>query len=167
MKVLKVGIPAGIVVVIIIVAIIFSPNQEVFENKIKNNNLERQNQLEKEGWQRSGPFHIDKNEYFLGEKIFLNIQNIKSDDKGEIMFLRPANDTHRALYLSIPFDGMKKSSFNYYFQPDLQKSKGTCSVNDIVGKWMVVFFGTQYVNISFEVLNQTSSWDDRTFEPVC
>ena len=68
-------------------------------------------------WQKSGPFEIDKDEYNLGEKIFLSVQNINANDKGEVKFMRPLNITHSVQYIGIPFDGMKKDGFNYYFQP--------------------------------------------------
>ena len=32
---------------------------------------------------------------------------------------------------------------------------------------MVKFVGTEFADINFELLNQTNSWDKRTFEPVC
>jgi hypothetical protein len=40
----------------------------------------------------SGPFQIEKYEYYLGEKIFLNAVNIPADKSGEIVFFRPAPD---------------------------------------------------------------------------
>ena len=63
--------------------------------------------------------------------------------------------------VKIPFDGMNKQQFNYYFEPRLQMYTGICSMDDIAGNWIVRFSGTQYEDINFEILNQVSSWDDR------
>ena len=151
----KVIIPIIIIIIIAAALIIFTPNEETTENEIE------------EEWIVSGPFAIDKDQYNLGEKIFLNTDGLKFDDKGTIEFLRPINDTHHKVYIKIPFDGMKGKSFNYYFEPRLQMYTGICSGDDIAGNWIVKFSGTQYEDIDFEILTQISSWDDRTFEPVC
>ena len=54
-----------------------------------------------------------------------------------------------------------------YFEPKLSEMKKICTTNELTGIWMVKFVGTEYSNMSFEIVNQTNSWDDRTFEPVC
>ena len=81
--------------------------------------------------------------------------------------MRPINDTHRTTYMSIPFDGAQKESYAYYLEPKLEKDKGICSIEDLVGVWSIVFYETEYTNIEFEIKNQISDWDERTFEPVC
>ena len=151
----KVIIPIIIIIIIVAALIIFTPNEETTKNKIE------------EKWIESGPFAIDKDQYNVGEKIFLNTQGLKLGDKGAIEFLRPINDTHHTIYIKIPFDGMKGKSFNYYFEPRLMEYRGLCSMDDIAGNWIVKFLGTQYEDINFEILNQVSSWDDRLMEPVC
>lgn len=116
-------------------------------------------------WQTSGPFQIDRTQYALGEKIFLRIGALKIQDKGEIAVMRPLNKTHDAVYLTIPFDGTQKNAFNYYLDPQLSKARKLCSVNDILGKWSLVFRGTNYPNLNFEIINKTvpgTNWD-----PVC
>ena len=67
----------------------------------------------------SGPFQIDRTEYALGEKIFIRINGIAYEDKGEMVFMRPLNQTHSSVYFTIPFDGTSKASFNQYFTPQL------------------------------------------------
>ncbi len=151
----KVIIPIIIIIIIAASLIIFTPNEETTKNEIE------------EKWIESGPFAIDKDQYNVGEKIFLNTQGLKLDDKGAIEFLQPINDTHHKIYIKLPFDGMKGKSFNYYFEPRLQMYAGICSMDDIAGNWIVRFSGTQYEDINFEILNQVSSWDDRLMEPVC
>ena len=116
-------------------------------------------------WQTSGPFQIDRKEYALGEKIFLRIGGLQFTDKGQVAVMRPLNETHYAVYLTIPFDGAQKEAFNYYLDPQLSKARGLCSVDDVLGKWALVFRGTNYANLNFEILNKTvpgTNW-----EPVC
>jgi uncharacterized protein involved in outer membrane biogenesis len=155
---IKIKVIIPIIIIIIIIAgalIIFTPNEEISKNKIE------------EKWVKSGPFEIDKAEYNLGEKIFLTTKNLLPEENGIVQFLRPINDTHHKSYIKIPFDGMDKEKFNYYFEPRFQQYKGICSIEDIAGNWIVKFSGTQYEDINFEILAQPSSWDKRTFEPIC
>ena len=151
----KVIIPIIIIIIIAGALIIFIPNEEISKNKIE------------EKWVKSGPFEIDKAEYHIGEKIFLTTKDLLPEENGIIQFLRPINDTHHKSYIKIPFDGMDKTQFNYYFEPRFQQYRGICSIEDIAGNWIVKFPGTQYEDINFEFLAQPSSWDKRTFEPVC
>ena len=116
-------------------------------------------------WQTSGPFQIDRNEYALGEKIFIRIGGLQFQEKGQIAVMRPLNDTHYSVYLTIPFDGANKNAFNYYLEPQLSKTRDLCSVDDVLGKWALVFRGTNYPNLNFEIINKTvpgTNWD-----PVC
>ena len=155
MNKIKVIIPIIIIIIIAGILITSTPNEETSKNQIE------------EKWVKSGPFEIDKNQYHMGEKIFLTTTNLLPEDNGTVQFMRPMNDTHHKLYIKIPFDGMNKSQFNYYFEPRYNEFKGLCSIDDIAGNWIVKFSGTQYEDINFEILNQISSWDDRTFEPIC
>ena len=116
-------------------------------------------------WQTSGPFQIDRSEYALGEKIFLRIGGLQFQEKGQVAVMRPLNDTHYSVYLTIPFDGADKDAFNYYLEPQLTKTRGLCSVDDVLGKWALVFRGTDYPNLNFEIINKTLPGTD--WEPVC
>lgn len=119
-------------------------------------------------WQTSGPFQIDRKEYIMGEKVFLRIGALAPNEKGQVAFLRPLNDTHYSVYMTIPFDGQKKSAFNWYFEPRLSKSSGVCSEEDLLGKWAVVFRGTNYENMYFEIVNKTIPGnEDDFYKPVC
>ena len=151
----KVIIPIIIIIIIAGALIIFIPNEEISKNKIE------------EKWVKSGPFSIDKIEYNLGEKIFIVVNGLKEEDKGEVVFFRPLNNTNWSSYITMGFDGSNKTQFNLYFEPKLSKFKKICSTNDLVGTWVVKLIGTEYSDINFEILNQTSSWDTRTFDPVC
>ena len=115
----------------------------------------------------SGPFSIDNSEYNLGEKIFISVNDLKEEDKGQVMFFRPLNNTSWVNYMALDFDGKNKIQFNLYFEPQLSKLKKICSTNELVGTWVVKFIGTEYSDMNFKIMNQTSSWDTRTFDPVC
>ena len=102
-------------------------------------------------WITSGPFQIDRSEYAIGEKIFIRIGGLELDAKGQIAVMRPLNATHYSVYLTIPFDESQKSAFNYYLEPQISKFRGLCSVDDIIGKWSLVFRGTNYPNLYFDI----------------
>jgi len=155
MNKVKAIIPIIIIIIIAGTLIVFTTNEETSKNEIV------------EIWVKSGPFEIDKDQYHMGEKIFLTVKELSSEDKGSVQFLRPINDTHHKSYINMPFNGMDKTRFNYYFEPRLFEYRGICSVDDIAGNWIVKFSGTQYEDINFEILAQPSSWDERIFEPVC
>ena len=78
----KVVIPIIIIIVIAGALIIFTPNEKIIlETEIE------------EKWIKSGPFSIDKNEYNVGEKIFIIVDDLKEEDKGKVVFFRPLNNT--------------------------------------------------------------------------
>ena len=118
-------------------------------------------------WITSGPFQIDRSKYVIGEKIFLVIGGLESQEKGQVAFLRPLNDTHNKVYQTVPFDGAKKNAFNYYIQPQLSKVAGICSIDDITGDWTVVFRGTDYANLKFEITDKILPGDEENYQSVC
>ena len=117
-------------------------------------------------WQTSGPFQIDRKEYILGEKIFLRVGSLGLEEKGQVAFLRPLNETAYKVYITIPFDGVKKEGFNYYIEPKPTAFQGICSKDDIIGKWTIVFRGTNYPNLNFEIIDQILPGDDDIFNQV-
>jgi len=102
-------------------------------------------------WQTSGPFQIDRSEYAIGEKIFIRIGGLELDAKGQIAVMRPLNVTHYSVYITIPFDGTQKEGFNFYVEPQISKNRKICSVDDLMGKWSLVFRGTNYPNLNFNI----------------
>ncbi len=118
-------------------------------------------------WLTSGPFQIDKSQYLLGENIFVRITNLAQNEKGQIVFLRLMNETHYSVYITIPFDGAKKNSFNQYFTPDLSRALKICTVDDLIGTWKIVFQKTNYENISFEILNKTLPGEEDYYISIC
>lgn len=120
-------------------------------DEIEKINLENEYLPKEREWITSGPFQIDRSQYAIGEKIFLVIDGLKENEKGQVAFMRPLNVTHYSVYLTVPFDGTAKPVFNYYISPQISKTRGICSVDDLTGKWAVVFRGTDYPNLYFNI----------------
>ena len=183
-----IGIPVAIAIIAGIIAITMMPNgdsndMEVEDTLDKEISPEETPQVEEKldeiekiadenqyeviprEWQTSGPFQIDRSEYALGEKIFIRIGGLDFQEKGQVAVMRPLNDTHYSVYLTIPFDGAKKDAFNYYLDPALSKVRGLCSVDDVMGKWALVFRGTNYPNLNFEITDRILPGTD--WDPVC
>ena len=144
-----------------------SPEVQKKLDEIEKINLENEYSPKPREWITSGPFQIDRSRYVVGEKIFLVIGGLEQQEKGQAAFLRPLNDTHYKVYQTIPFDGAKKNAFNYYIQPQLSKVAGICSIDDIAGEWAVVFRGTDYANLKFEITEQILPGDEDNYQPVC
>jgi hypothetical protein len=118
-------------------------------------------------WQTSGPFQIDRMQYRLGELVLIRIGDLAPDEKGQIAFLRPLNSTHYEVYITIPFDGSQKNTFNQYFKPGLSISTGTCSKDDLLGNWIVVFQGTNYDDLKFEIVDNFIPGEEKNYEKIC
>ena len=136
-------------------------------DEIEQVNLENEYSPKDREWISSGPFQIDRTEYILGEKIFLRIGGLEYEEKGQVVFLMPSNGTHYTVYISIPFDGAKKSAFNYYVEPDLSSRNNICKADELIGDWKIVFRGTNYPNIEFRVTDEILPGDEPDYEPVC
>jgi len=143
------------------------PEVQAKLDEIEKINSENEYSPKEREWITSGPFQIDRSKYVVGEKIFLVIGGLEYEEKGQVTFLRPLNDTHNSVYLTVPFDGEKKNAFNYYIQPQLSKTRGLCTIDDIVGSWTVVFRGTDYKNLKFEITDKIIPGDEGSYQPVC
>jgi hypothetical protein len=145
-----------------------APEVQARLDEIEKINLENEYLPKDREWITSGPFQIDRSQYAIGEKIFLVMEGLEQEEKGQVAFLRPLNDTHYSVYLTVPFDGAKKSALNYYIQPQLSKAKGLCSIDDIAGNWTAVFRGTDYENLKFEISDKVIiPGDEINYQPVC
>ena len=174
---MKKTIPVVIGIIITIVGIVTLSSYESdkdIESKIQDNldeiekiKLDNEYSPKPREWITSGPFQIDRSQYILGEKIFIRVNGLNPDEKGQIVFLRPSNDTHQSVYLTIPFDGTSGDSLNRYLQPQLSKNNGFCTVNDFVGEWRAVFRGTEYVDLTFEITRDVLPGDEESYEPIC
>ena len=111
----------------------------------------------------SGPFAILKYEHKLGERVFLVVDGLKENEKGNIKIFTPED----RLFLKIPFDGFGKSSFNQYFKPDTAKIGVACDPEELVGIWTVVFEGVSYQPIKFEFINEYIQGGEADIEYVC
>ena len=117
-------------------------------------------------WPTSGPFKIDRSQYLLGEKIFVNIDTLTLSDKGTMKFLIPLNDTSYKTYYSMPFDGSRDRN-NFYFTPDLSKARGICDKTQLIGNWKVIFEGTNYPDLEFEVIDKILPGKYPRFDNAC
>lgn len=112
----------------------------------------QQKELENRQWKwvSSGPFSINKNQYVLGENVFMIVSGLKPTDVGEIDVVTPKGDT----YSKIPFNGTMKSSFKQFFKPNTLAGLGLCNATDLVGHWNIIFRGVSYKSIPFEIKNE-------------
>jgi len=115
------------------------------------------------GWIESGPFHLNKVEYKLGESIFMSIGDLAPHEIGGILIIRPNGEVYNA----VPFDATIKTSFNYYWAPELSIPLGICDVDDLLGTWKLVFDGVNYDEIPFEVIDEFIPGEEIHYEPVC
>ena len=144
-----------------------SPDIQERLDEIERINLENKYTPKDREWITSGPFQIDRNEYILGEKIFLRIGGLQPDDIGQVAFLMPSNGTHYTVYLTVPFNGADEFGFNYYLEPDLSATRNICTVDQLIGDWKVVFRGTDYQSLEFRVTEKILPGDEAEYEPVC
>ena len=117
-------------------------------------------------WPTSGPFKIDRSQYLLGEKVFVNTDTLTLSDKGTMKFLIPLNDTSYKTYYSMPFDGTRDRN-NFYFTPDLSKARGICDKTQLIGNWKVIFEGTNYPDLEFEVIDKILPGKYPRFDSEC
>ena len=188
MKKGKISIIIGGIIAAIIIGVLVVQFSSINEDSpIKDNNLPEIVDVDNDGvpdevdpfiatprvWEKqtSGPFQIDREQYLLGELVLLRIgveNELKSNDKGQIVFLQPSNGTHQTVYITIPFDGSEKISFNQYFKPALSQNRGICSVDDLLGNWTVVFQNTTYNQLKFEIVDGYIPGEEVNYEePVC
>ena len=104
----------------------------------------------------SGPFMIDNDEYWLGQKVFVNISGLDVNDKGSIDVFIPDDITknYMILYSSMKFDGSRDLQNNYYFTPKLSAFNAICNSDQLIGDWVMKFKGTQYPDLIFTVVDK-------------
>jgi hypothetical protein len=113
-------------------------------------------------WITSGPFAINKNQYKLGENIFMIVSGLKPTDVGEIDIVDPKGDT----FSKIPFNGTIKSSFKQFFKPNTERKLALCNATDLVGHWNIIFKGVPYKSIPFEIINAWIPGSQSELTPV-
>ena len=179
MKKEKISGIVGAVVAVMIISIIFLQMSSINEEDVEEDIQKKYDELEEtkqnndvftpaeRDWQTSGPFEIDRSQYLLGENIFVRINALAPNDKGQITFFRPLNNTHYSEYHTIPFDASGKYTFNQYFKPALSIARKICTINDLIGEWEVVFQGTNYKNLSFKIIDKFIPGDEAYYEDIC
>ena len=138
---------------------------KIEEAKIKNSNLEQPYYPKEREWISSGPFKIDRSEYYLGEKIFIDIVQIDKNIKGKMVFWKITNSTSAYIYSAYTIDGSNPQS-NLYFTPELQEFKGICNVDQLIGDWKVQFVGTQYSNLEFKIISKMIPGYGDRYDPI-
>ena len=139
---------------------------KIKSDKAKNDSLDKPFIPKEREWIASGPFKIDRSEYLLGEKIFVNIDALNVNEKGKVVFLRPVNSTHYSPYHTMPFDETGQRN-NYYFTPDLSIARSICNTDELVGNWKVVFEGTKYSDLEFKVIKKILPGNEKRYESIC
>ena len=183
----KIIIPISIIIIITIIAFSLTQNEnteektstqfketekidsmleKIEDDKIKNELSENPYVPKEREWITSGPFKIDRSEYLLGEKIFVNIDALNVNEKGKVVFLRPVNSTHYSPYHIMPFDETGQRN-NYYFTPDLSITRSICNTDELVGNWKVVFQGTKHLDLKFKVVEEILPGNEKRYEPIC
>ena len=138
-------------------------------DKIKNDNSYQPYIPTEREWIQSGPFQIDKSEYALGEKIFVNIIGLKKNDKGTMIFTKIINSTHIFEYKKINFDGSTPQQ-NFYLGIHLSEARGICTVDQLLGDWELRFVNDaegKFDKLDFKIKNQIIPGQEPKYEAVC
>ena len=140
--------------------------EKIKQDKIKNEKSDNPYEPKEREWISSGPFSIDRSEYILGEKIFINIENLPKNVKGEMRFIKIFNSTHSQPYKVIAFDGSKIQN-NFYLPIYPSMPRGFCTADSLVGEWKLIFDGTPVDSLDFKIINQIIPGSERLFKAVC
>ena len=138
-------------------------------DKTKNDNSFQPYVPTEREWIQTGPFQMDKSEYALGEKIFVNIKHLKKNDKGVMIFTKIINSTHIIEYKKINFDGSKPQQ-NFYLGINLSTMRGICTVDKLLGDWELRFVNEseiQFDKLDFKIKNQIIPGQEKKYEAVC
>ena len=140
----------------------------VIEEDKKNNDQSENPWVPKEReWIQSGPFMIDRSEYLLGEKIFINMVNLDENTKGKMIFVKSINMTHFFEYKKISFDGSVKTDGNLYLSINLNGIRGICTTDQLVGNWGIWFEGTDIQPLYFKIRDQFVPGQEKNYQPEC
>jgi len=145
--------------------------EKIQSDKLENDNANQPYIPKEREWNSIGPFSIDRSEYVLGEKIFVNIKNTHEQNlKGQMAFVKIVNSTHVYEYKKIPFD-FSKPQQNFYISIDLFDKRGICTTEQIIGDWEFRIIDEAGVGlfgfIEFEVLDQIMPGEEDRYESVC
>lgn len=110
----------------------------------------------------SGPFTIDKEKYRLGDYVFVVVTGLQPTDAGKMIVYDPKGGT----FTQVPFNGTLKSDWNYMFKPNTERIEKLCTAKDLIGNWTIVFQGTSYKSIPFQVINEWVQGSEAEIKPV-
>lgn len=113
-------------------------------------NHQRMSGSDSEQWITSGPFSINNSTYRLGDNVFMTITGLKPTDVGKMV----VQDPKGGIFTQVRFNGTDKPSFNYYFKPNTERLEKLCTPQDLIGNWTIVFQGTNYKPLTFQVINE-------------
>ena len=181
----KILIPIFIIITISLTAYSFYENEIIEEKGLSENEIieERLDQLEENKilneqstnpfipkereWIQSGSFMIDRSEYWIGEKIFINIRDLGKDSKGQMVIFKPINNTHFLKYNIINFDGSMKQNSNLYVPMVLNEKLGVCTSDQLVGDWVIGFNGIDIDPLRFKIKDSIIPGIEEQYQPIC
>jgi len=140
--------------------------EKIENDKIRNDESESPYAPAKRDWPSSGPIKIDRSQYVLGEKVFINFDAMNENMRGKLIISKITNFTHGQIYKTIDFKG-GESQKNVYFGIYPSLSRQFCTTDDLVGDWEVIFQGVNLEPIQFKVIDKRIPGMDYSFEPVC
>ena len=138
-------------------------------DKTKNDNSFQPYVPTEREWIQTGPFQMDKSEYALGEKIFINIKKLNKNLKGTMVFTKILNSTHIFEYKKINFDGSKPQQ-NFYLGIHLSESRGLCTADQLIGDWQLRFIDDStgaFDKLDFKIKNQVLPGTEKKYEAIC
>ncbi|WP_152023795.1 hypothetical protein [Candidatus Nitrosomarinus catalina] len=140
--------------------------KKIEEDKIKNDESDSPYVPAKRDWPSSGPIKIDRSQYVLGEKVFINFDEMNENVRGKLIISKITNFTHGQIYKTIDFRG-GESQQNVYFGIYPSLSRQFCTADDLVGNWEVIFEGVNLESIQFKIIDEMIPGMDYSFESVC
>ena len=185
----KIIIPISVIITIVIVVFSLTQNEiiekqtsseinesseiqsildKIKEDKIKNSNSDQPYFPSERQWIKTGPFQIDRSEYVLGEKMFINIIDLDYSAKGEMQIVKIVDSTNIFTYKTINFDGSKPQQ-NFYISFDLSDMREICTVDQLIGDCEIRFVGDkgEFEKLDFKIKNQILPGSEERFMPVC
>jgi len=110
----------------------------------------------------SGPFTINKEKYRLGDFVFIVVTGLQPSDAGKMIIYDPKG----GIFTQVPFNGTMKSDWNYMLKPNTVRIEKLCTPQDLVGNWSIVFQGTSYKSITFQVINEWVQGSQSEIKPI-
>ena len=110
---------------------------------------------------------IDRSEYLIGEKIFINITDLDKNETGQIVFFKFINNTHVFEYTKINFDGAVKQNSNIYLTIGLKEEIGLCKSDQLVGNWGILFTGVNTKDLEFKIKDRIIPGIEEQYQPIC